>query len=53
MNTLEDAFINIGMEESKYLSEKTSNNEQEKFTDFNEIKTPDCLNRPPEFLFFN
>jgi len=26
MNTLEDAFINIGMEESKYLSEKSSNN---------------------------
>ncbi|KAL4439562.1 hypothetical protein ABPG74_003964 [Tetrahymena malaccensis] len=54
MNTLEDAFINIGMDEQKYLNvDNKASKEQEKFTDFNNIQAPECLNRAPRFLFFN
>lgn len=36
MNSLEDAFINIGMDEEKYLNPDHSKN-QEKYTDFDKI----------------
>jgi len=38
MNSLEDAFINIGMDEQKFLNPQNQN--QEKFTDFSNIMVP-------------
>ncbi|KAL4455080.1 hypothetical protein ABPG74_006462 [Tetrahymena malaccensis] len=52
MNTLEDAFINIGMDEEKYLNPGEQQG-QEKFTDFSNIPVPECLQKPPVFDFFN
>ncbi|KAL4509467.1 hypothetical protein ABPG73_022683 [Tetrahymena malaccensis] len=54
-NTLEDAFINIGMDEDKYLnpSENQTQLVQEKFTDFSNISLPECLKKAPIFDFLN
>ncbi|EAR96798.2 transporter family ABC domain protein (macronuclear) [Tetrahymena thermophila SB210] len=54
-NTLEDAFINIGMDENKYLnpSENQTQLVQEKFTDFSNIALPECLKKAPIFDFLN
>ncbi|KAL4503253.1 hypothetical protein ABPG72_000859 [Tetrahymena utriculariae] len=52
MNTLEDAFINIGMDEEKYLNPGEYQG-QEKFTDFSNIAVPECLQKPPVFDFLN
>lgn len=42
MNTLEDAFINIGMDEDRYLGETDSEN-KEKFTNFENIVPPPII----------
>ena len=62
MNSLEDAFINIGMEEEKYLQSKQGNveelkNEVEnkneaKYTNFQDLKKPACLAKPPVYSFW-
>ena len=38
LNSLEDAFINIGMDEEKFLNPEESKNE--KYTDFSDIQAP-------------
>lgn len=59
MNTLEEAFINIGMDEESFLdkaSGKQVTNEDSKINiditdEFNKIIPPECLSRPPEYNF--
>jgi len=45
MNSLEDAFINIGMDENRFLDNEEENQQitKEKFTDFSQIPVPLCL----------
>ena len=52
MNSLEDAFINIGIEENNFLEENKTNH-QEKYTDFSNIDIPACINRVPTYNFFS
>ncbi|CAD8193046.1 unnamed protein product [Paramecium pentaurelia] len=59
MNTLEEAFINIGMDEESFLdkaSGKQITNEDSKINiditeEFNKIIPPECLSRPPQYNF--
>ena len=57
---MEDAFINIGMEEAKFFDDQffvkgtdTEGGDQEKYTDFKHIEVPECLSSPPKFHFWN
>lgn len=64
MNSLEDAFINIGMDEERFLErnknrlsglgtdkkEATTKNE---YTNFSDIAVPDCLKNPPTYSFIS
>ncbi|EAR84667.2 ABC transporter family protein (macronuclear) [Tetrahymena thermophila SB210] len=55
MNSLEDAFVNIGMDEEKYLHNKSINNGQEnqiKFSDFSHIQMPQALHLKPSYNLF-
>ena len=57
MNTLEDAFVNIGMDEDKYLGTRDkkgsgAEESEEKYTDFSSIVPPECLKEPPQYDFF-
>ncbi|EAR84995.3 transporter family ABC domain protein (macronuclear) [Tetrahymena thermophila SB210] len=53
VNTLEDAFVNIGMD--KEINEKNGENKinQEKYTDFESIKVPESVKKHPVFIFSN
>ena len=59
MNTLEEAFINIGMDEESFLNKasgKQISNEDSKINiditeEFNKIIPPECLSRPPQYNF--
>lgn len=59
MNTLEEAFINIGMDEESFLNKasgKQLSNEDSKINiditdEFNKIIPPECLSRPPQYNF--
>ncbi|CAD8188760.1 unnamed protein product [Paramecium octaurelia] len=59
MNTLEEAFINIGMDEESFLNKasgKQLTNEDSKINvditeEFNKIIPPECLSRPPQYNF--
>ncbi|CAD8108025.1 unnamed protein product [Paramecium sonneborni] len=59
MNTLEEAFINIGMDEEAFLNKasgKNIQNEDSKINidineEFNKIIPPECLSRPPQYNF--
>lgn len=61
MNSLEDAFVNIGMDEEKFLEKnqrrlsgivtnQKSDNKNE-YTNFSDITVPDCLKNPPTYDF--
>lgn len=54
MNSLEDAFVNIGMDEEKFLNKeaKDAPDTKEKYTDFSDIQIPAILSQPPSFNFF-
>ncbi|CAD8107532.1 unnamed protein product [Paramecium sonneborni] len=59
MNTLEEAFINIGMDEEAFLNKasgKNIQNEDSKINiditeEFNKIIPPECLSQPPKYNF--
>ena len=58
MNTLEDAFVNIGMDEERILNrnEHENNQKNDKYTDFENIVVPDSCYRgkfkkPANFYF--
>ncbi|CAD8079917.1 unnamed protein product [Paramecium sonneborni] len=58
MNTLEEAFINIGMDEESFLKKKVQGQQITQDTtqvnlneELNKIVPPTCLSRPPVFNF--
>lgn len=62
MNSLEDAFVNIGMDEDKFLeknkrrmsgiiTEKKATDNKNDYTNFNDIVIPECLKNPPTYDF--
>ncbi|KAL4490361.1 hypothetical protein ABPG72_004400 [Tetrahymena utriculariae] len=53
VNNLEDAFVNIGMDQEIKEKEENNNKNQEKFTDFESIKVPESLKKHPVFDFSN
>lgn len=64
MNTLEDAFVNIGMDEDKFFKNDDHNRKKldeikdgvehqadVKYTYFEDIEKPECLANPPVYKF--
>lgn len=64
MNTLEDAFVNIGMDEDKFfkgnedeqknlndIKDNLEHNVEAKYTYFEDIEKPECLQNPPIYKF--
>ncbi len=53
INSLEDAFINIGMDVEKFLNpEIIDDDKKDKINDFSHIQVPECLKKPPVYSFF-
>jgi ATP-binding cassette subfamily A (ABC1) protein 3 len=50
MNTLEDAYVNIGMDEEKFLKNNL-NLTSTKYSDFSNIPVPAGLSHPPSYNF--
>jgi ATP-binding cassette subfamily A (ABC1) protein 3 len=61
MNSLEDAFINIGMDEERFLERNQRRmsgvgkqaDVKNEFTNFSDIEVPQCLKNPPTFSFIS
>lgn len=53
MNSLEDAFINIGLEEEKYLAKIANPNDVSIQTEEVQIKAPDSINHNPRYVFWD
>jgi len=61
MNSLEDAFVNIGMDEEKFLEKNKRRmsgvgkkpDVKNEFSNFSDITVPDCLKNPPTYSFVN
>lgn len=53
MNSLEDAFINIGMDEHNFIesNDHTIDKIKQEYNNFSDIKIPDCLKNPPTYRF--
>lgn len=52
INTLEDTFINIGLDEERFLNKKNNNEEYSKYINLQETAIPASLYDDPKYSFY-
>lgn len=52
MNSLEDAFVNIGMDETAFLDKDLYQKKIEKIDEIQKMKIPASFSYPPKYDFF-